>query len=137
MKPAKHPPIALPSNRKFGALFVAIFAIAAAYFYFFRSEGTTALVLAVLAALFAVTTMAAPSLLAPLNRLWFELGRLLGRIVSPLVLGSIYFLLITPVSLLTRLFGRDELLMKKREASTYWIDREPPGPAPDSFRNQF
>lgn len=136
MNPAKHSP-ALPSDRKFGGLFVAVFAIATAYFYFFKSAGTTALVFAVLAALFAVATIAAPTLLAPLNRLWFQLGLLLGKIVSPLVLGTIFFLVITPVSLISRLFGRDELLLRKRKASTYWIEREPPGPAPDSFRNQF
>jgi hypothetical protein len=136
MNPAQHS-VALPSNRKFGGLFTAIFAIAAAYFYFFAASGRVALVLAALAALFAVATIAAPSLLAPLNRLWFQLGLLLGKIVSPLVLGSIFFLLITPVSLISRLFGRDELKMKKRTVSSYWVEREPPGPAPESFRNQF
>ena len=136
MNPAQHS-VALPSNRKFGGLFTVMFAIAAAYLYFFESAGMAAQVLAALAALFAVATIAAPSLLAPLNRLWFQLGLLLGKIVSPLVLGSIFFLLITPVSLISRLFGRDELSMKKRAGSSYWVKREPPGPAPDSYKNQF
>lgn len=136
MNPAKHS-AALPSNRRFGALFSAIFAIAAGYLYFFKAAAMTALVLAALAVLFAAVTAAAPSLLAPLNRLWFQLGLLLGKIVSPLVLGAIFFLLITPVAMISRLLGRDELRMKKRAVASYWIDREPPGPAPESFRNQF
>ena len=136
MNQARHN-IALPSNRKFGGLFTAVFAIAAVYLYLFKSATTAALVLAALAASFGVVTLAAPRLLAPLNKLWFQLGLLLGKIVSPLVLGSIFFLLITPVSLISRAFGRDELLLKKRKVSSYWIDREPPGPEPASFRNQF
>lgn len=136
MNATKHT-IVLPSNRKFGGLFSAIFAVAAVYLYFFKAASTSALVLIALAALFAVVTITAPTLLAPLNRLWFQLGLLLGRIVSPLVLGGIFFLLITPASLLSRWLGRDELRMKKRAVATYWVNREPPGPAPESFRNQF
>lgn len=131
------PGIVLPSNRKFGGLFSAIFATAAAYLYFFKTANTAALVSLALAASFAVATLAAPAVLTPLNRLWFQLGLLLGKIVGPLVLGSIFFLLLTPVSLVVRAFGRDELRMKKRAVSSYWVDREPPGPAPESFQNQF
>ena len=93
--------------------------------------------LAIVAALFAVCAMAAPAVLAPLNRLWFRFGMLLGKIVSPVVLGVIFFLILTPVSIATRLFGRDALLMKKRDVESYWIDRTPAGPAPESFKNQF
>jgi Saxitoxin biosynthesis operon protein SxtJ len=136
MNASNETPLPLPSNRKFGALFVAVFAATSAYLHF-EYASRWALVWVAVAALLAVAAIAAPMLLTPLNRLWFELGRLLGKIVSPLVLGSIFFLVITPVALITRVFGRDELLMKKRRAATYWIDRDPPGPAADSFTRPF
>ncbi|MCP4635182.1 MAG: hypothetical protein GY848_01735 [Methyloversatilis sp.] len=88
-------------------------------------------------ALTAVVTLFAPRLLAPFNRVWYLLGELLGRIVSPIVMGVIFFGLITPVALFGRLRGRDELRMRRRTVSSHWIDRDPPGPAADSFKNQF
>jgi hypothetical protein len=73
----------------------------------------------------------------PLNKLWFGLGILLGKIISPIVLGIMFFILITPVALATRAFGRDELKLKKRNLNTYWVSRNPAGPAKDSFKNQY
>jgi hypothetical protein len=129
----------LPSERSFGLLFAALFAVLAGYGWFFKgwSLGIVLSLLA-LAAAFALCGFVAPKVLAPLNSLWFQLGQLLGKIVSPLVLGAIFFLILTPVSLLTRLFGRDELRLKRKALqSSYWLDRAPPGPEPDSFKNQF
>ena len=126
----------LPSNGTFGWFFAAVFATIAAYTYW--SGWTTAtLVTLIFAILFAITTLLAPKLLHPLNRLWYELGMLLGKIISPIVLGLIFFVLITPVSLITRLFGRDELKVKKRNVETYWIERSSPGPPSESFKNQY
>ena len=113
-----------------------VLAVLSVYAYW-KAASTWALALIGLAALFAIFTVFAPKLLAPFNRLWFGFGMLLGKIVSPVVLGMIYFLLITPVSLVTRLWGRDVLLMKKRAVISYWIDRNPTGPAPASFKKQF
>ena len=126
----------LPTNRKFGWFFAAVFSAVAAY-AFWRGWNTVSLVNLIAAILFAVATLLSPQLLAPLNRLWYALGMLLGKIVSPIVLGIIFLVLITPVSLVTRLFGRDELKMKKRSVATYWIDRSPPGPPSGSFKNQY
>ena len=68
-----------------------------------------------------------PTLLAPLNKLWFKLGLLLGRIVSPIVLGIVYFLWITPFALVMRLMGKKLLTLDfERDAKSYWIIREPP-----------
>jgi hypothetical protein len=125
----------LPSNRKFGALFALVFTGAAAYLYFEASSAWP--IATLLALLFAAAALIAPTLLAPLNRLWFRFGLLLGRVVSPLVLGLIFFAIITPVSLIARLAGRDALLMKKRKVASYWVARDPPGPEPGSLRNQF
>jgi hypothetical protein len=126
----------LPSNQKFGWFFAAVFALGGAY-CIWKNYPQRAIALFVLAAVFAALTLIAPKALAPLNRLWFGLGLLLGRIVSPIVLGLIFFVMITPVALVTRIFGRDELRLKKRQVTSYWINREPNGPAPESFKNQF
>jgi hypothetical protein len=128
--------VKLPSNLSFGWFFAAVFAVVAAY-AFWKTWATVALVALSLAVLFSAVTLLAPRLLAPLNRLWYGLGMLLGKIISPIVLGLIFFVLITPVSLVTRLFGRDELKMKKRSVESYWVDRSPPGPPSDSFKNQY
>src|SRR5690242_4104815 len=101
----------LPSNRKLAGLFCIVLTLTAASLYFKSSQ--TWRVAGLGALLFAVVGLAAPSLLAPLNRLWFRLGLLLGRITSPLVLGLLFFLLITPIALLARLYGRDALRLKK------------------------
>jgi len=129
-------PPKLPTNRKFGWFFAAVFAAVAAYAYW-GGWSTVSLVTLIAAILFAAATLLSPQSLAPLNRLWYGLGMLLGKIISPIVLGLIFFVLITPVSLVTRLFGRDELKMKKRNVESYWVDRSPPGPQSDSFKNQY
>ena len=126
----------LPTNRKFGWFFVAVFSAVSAY-AFWKGWSAVSSATLIVTILFAVATFLSPQLLAPLNRLWYALGILLGRIVSPIVLGLIFFVLITPVSLVTRLFGRDELKMKKRSVRSYWVDRSPPGPPSDSFKNQY
>lgn len=69
--------------------------------------------------------------------LWIKLGALMGRVVSPLVLGVIFFAMIAPLALVTRLCGRDELRLKRLKVHSYWIDRIPHGPSNDSFNNQF
>jgi hypothetical protein len=130
------PPPRLPTNQNFGWFFAAVFSAVAAYTYW-RGWSEVSLVTLMAAILFAVATLLSPQSLAPLNRLWYGLGMLLGKIISPIVLGLIFFVLITPVSLVTRLFARDELKMKKRSVESYWIDRSPPGPPSDSFKNQY
>jgi len=126
----------LPSNQKFGWFFAAIFAVGGAY-AIWKSSIFLASGLFVLSIIFAIVVVAVPALLAPLNKLWYRFGMLLGRIVSPVVLGILFFLLITPVGVFTRFFGRDVLLMKKRVVPSYWVERNPVGPPPDSFKNQF
>ncbi len=135
----KDQPQALPSERSFGLLFGVVFTFLAAYGWFFKGWPLAVLLcLVAVAAAFVLLGFVAPKILKPLNSLWFQLGLLLGKIVSPLVLGAIFFLLLTPVSLATRLFGRDELRLKRKASQTsYWLDRAPPGPKPDSFKNQF
>jgi hypothetical protein len=126
----------LPTNRKFGLFFAALFSMLAFYSYF-QTFIEIALLASILTILFTATAIKAPHLLSPLNHFWYELGLLLGKITSPIVLGIIFFLLITPISIISRLFGRDELKMKKKAVDSYWIYRNPSGPHPDSFKNQY
>ena len=127
----------LPSNRSFGLLFTVVFLIVAAYTWFKGFSQSWVQVWLVLAAVFLAFALLFPAVLSPLNKLWFRFGLLLGKVVSPVVLGILFFVVITPVAILMRIFGRDALLMKKRNVDSYWIDRNPPGPSATSFKDQF
>jgi hypothetical protein len=87
---------------------------------------------------FAAVAIWKPVLLAGLNRLWIKLGVLLGKIVSPIALGILFYGVLTPIGALVRLSGKDPLRLKLDPgAVSYWISRTPPGPPPDSMTNQF
>jgi hypothetical protein len=91
-----------------------------------------------IAAAFFVVSLASPGVLKPLNRLWMQLGRLLGRITTPIVTGLLFYLVFTPVGYLTRLLGKDPLRLKfDAQAPSYWQERLPPGPPPEDMANQF
>jgi hypothetical protein len=82
--------------------------------------------------------LAAPARLAPLNRAWTGLGLILFKVVNPVVLGLIYLTTIVPIGVFMRLTGRDLLDLKlDRQAASYWVVREPPGPPPDTMIRQF
>ncbi len=90
------------------------------------------------AAAFLAVSLGRPAVLGPLNRLWLGLGLLLQRIVSPVVLGFLFFLVVTPIGLLMRRLGKNPLRVGfDPRARTYWIERRPPGPAPDTMPRQF
>lgn len=126
-----------PSERRFGLLFTTVFAVAGVYAHLKGWSQTSVMSMTGLACLIALITLTAPKILAPFNRLWFELGQLMGRIVSPIVLGAIFFLILTPVALITRLFGRDELRLKRKAVDSYWIDRTNENSPAETFKNQF
>ena len=126
----------LPSNRNFGLFFTAVFVLGSVYAYRVLSTNLAFIFIAI-AALFAGGTFIVPKLLTPLNKAWYVLGTLLGRIVNPIVMGIIFYILITPVAVLMRLFGHDALKLKKQNVKSYWMERNPSGPQPDSFKNQF
>lgn len=93
---------------------------------------------AIAALLFALLAQWSPKLLEPLNRLWMALGLLLGRIMTPIVMGLIYFGVITPIAVLARWRGVDPLRRNfDRAAKTYWIERDPPGPDPTTMERQY
>jgi hypothetical protein len=127
---------ALPSNRSFGWTFTVFFVLVGVYGLW---RGGAALPwLLVLAAVTAIVTLTRDSWLTPLNRAWMAFGELMGRVVSPIVLGLIFFGVFTPFALVMRLFGRDAMCRKWDPAApSYWVKRDPPGPADGSYRNMF
>ena len=132
-----HSTPALPSNRSFGLLFTAVFAGLAGYGFFRSGPSVFAGIWLLASVLVAAVTHWAPQALTPLNKAWFRLGALMGRVVNPLVFGLMFFGVITPIGFVTRVFGRDVLRLKPRQVDSYWIDRVPTGPDPESFKNQF
>lgn len=127
--------IELPSNRKFGFFFTFVFAIAAAYF-FSVANITWVCVFVTAALIFLFITLIESNALLPLNKLWMCFGLLLGIIVSPVVLGVIFFGLFTPIAILMRLSGRDELRLKFSRKASHWITRSEPIKS-ESFKHQF
>ena len=127
--------IKLPSNRKFGFFFTFIFALAAVCFSLSTNIAWT-YAFTVVSLIFFVITLVKSEALLPLNKLWMRLGVLLGVIVSPIVLGVIFFGLFAPIATLMRLSGRDELRLKLKNKATHWIARREPIKA-QSFKNQF
>ena len=131
----KHTQVQLPSNRKFGFFFSSVFFILSAYFIYTQSQ-TIAQVMLLVASLFLIIALFKANLLLPLNKLWMQFGLILGRIISPVVLGIIFFGLITPYSVIIRMLGRDELHLKKAKNKSHWIHRSQDSPQTD-FKRQF
>ena len=127
--------IELPSNRKFGFFFTFVFAVTAAYFYN-STNMTWAYIFGAASLIFLVVTLVKDEILLPLNKLWMWFGLLLGIIVSPIVLGIIFFGLFTPIAFVMRLSGRDELRLKFSNKASHWISRSEPIKS-ESFKNQF
>jgi hypothetical protein len=125
------------SNKNFGLVFAGFFALLALSSYYFGHSGRWPYWLG-LSIVFAIVAYAAPQILAPLNRWWTKLGLLLHAIVSPVILGFIFFCCIVPIGFLMRQFANDPLRRRfEPEARSYWLVREPPGPAPESFKRQY
>ena len=127
----------LPSNKKFGLLFFGVFFALALYAYS-KNEATLVIgLLLLLSGFFLISSFFYQGLLSPLNKAWFLLGLALGKIVSPIVLGIIFFGLITPIALLARLLGRDELKLKRPKKGSYWSEPIGSNSDADSFKNQY
>src|SRR5262249_7371505 len=91
-----------------------------------------------LAGAFGLIALIRPQILHPFNRLWLALGRLLHKVVSPVVMGLVFFAAVTPTGWLMRLLGKDVLSLRRRpDLKTYWIKREPPRPGHETMKDQF
>ena len=128
--------IKLPSNRKFGFFFSSVFFFAGLYLYIL-DIAIAAYALISLCVLFIIVTLLNADLLLPFNKMWMRFGLLLGKIVSPIVLGFIFFGIFTPISLAFRLFGRDELRLQFKQKTSHWIPRVSPDTKKDVFKRQF
>lgn len=127
----------LPSERSFGLVFAAVFAVMGVWPLVRRWDHPRVWPL-VAAAVFAILAVGAPRVLRPLNVAWFWIGLLLHKIVSPLVMGAVFFFCMAPIGLLMRALGKRPLALDRDPAAvSYWITRDPPGPKPDTLRNQF
>ena len=126
--------IELPSNSKFGYFFSLIFLSAGIYFFIVNNYFSSNIFF-ILAFLLILVTSIKPKLLRPLNKAWMMIGFIIGKVISPIVLGIIFFALITPVGIVTRVFGRDELRIKHNTLKSHWKDRNESEIV--SFKNQF
>jgi hypothetical protein len=127
----------LGSNRKFGLAFGVVFAILGLWPLFHQADSPNWGLIALSTAILAVAHLR-PRWLTPLNLGWFKLGLALNRIAGPLVMAIMFFGAVVPLGWYLRRRGEDLLRLKmKPQAGTYWIEREPPSPAPDSMKKQF
>ena len=124
------------SDRGFGVIFAVVF-FAIGLFPLIDGAPPRGWALGIAAA-FLAAALARPALLAPFNRVWFQFGLLAQRVVNPLVMAVIYFVVVTPTGIAMRTLGKDPLRLKyDPDAQSYWIHRDPPGPERESMRNQF
>lgn len=129
-------PVKASSNRTFGSVFVAVFLIYA--FWPLVFGGVPRWWSLVAALLLALITVATPSLLTVPNRLWLRIGLLMHRVVNVVALAIIFYLVVTPTGLIMRALGKDLLRQRNSDSvESYWLPRDPPGPAPSSMSNQF
>lgn len=124
------------SERGFGLVFAGFFAVIA----LLPLVGGGAVrwwALGLAAALLGLA-LGMPAVLGPLNRLWFRFGLLLHKLTNPILMGLIFYFAVTPTALILRLMGKDLLRLRfEPGAESYWIERRPPGPEPETMRNQF
>ena len=114
--------IKLPSNRNFGVVFFIVFLIIALWPLLKQNE--IRIWSLIISFIFFVLGLINSKLLTPLNKLWFKFGILLGNIISPIVMGIVFFLVVTPTGLIMKLFRKDPMNLKKNKSDTYWIKKE-------------
>jgi hypothetical protein len=125
-----------PSDRSFGFVFSAFFVLVS--LAPLRKHQPMRLWALGIAVAFLVVGLLSPGVLKPLNSLWMQLGRLLGRVTTPIVTGLLFYLVFTPAGFLTRLLGKDPLRLNfDAQEPSYWQERRPPGPPPEDMANQF
>ena len=124
--------VTIGSNRSFGIVFSIVFLLIAIY-PLINSEGLRVWSL-IIAVIFLFLGLINSKILTPLNKLWFKFGILLGRILSPLIMGVIFFLVVTPIALIMRTIGKDLLNLKFNKDKSYWIKKAGPK---SKMKNQF
>ena len=120
------------SNRSFGVVFFIVFLIIS--FWPLLNGNDIRIWSLVISIIFLILVLINSKILTPLNKLWFKFGIFLGNIISPIVMGVIYFIVVTPIALILKVFNKDVLNLKKTKNSSYWINKEKYN---SSMKNQF
>jgi hypothetical protein len=124
--------IKVSSNKSFGLVFFVVFLLIALWPLSYNSEIRIWSFL--LSIIFLILGLLNSKILSPMNKIWFKFGLLLGKFVSPLVMGIIFFLVVTPIGLIMRILKKDLLSLKYNKNSTYWIEKNGPK---SKMKNQF
>ena len=124
--------IKISSNRSFGIVFFIVFILIALYPLINGQE--IRFWALIISAVFLILGLLKSKLLTPLNKLWFRFGIFLGKIISPIIMGFIFFLVVTPIGLIMRLLGKDVLNLKYNKERSYWIEKDGPK---SKMKNQF
>tara|TARA_B100001121_G_scaffold255196_1_gene232643 strand:- start:428 stop:811 length:384 start_codon:yes stop_codon:yes gene_type:complete len=124
--------IKISSNRSFGIVFFIVFILIALYPLLNGQE--IRFWALIISAVFLILGLLKSKLLTPLNKLWFRFGIFLGKIISPIIMGLIFFLVVTPIGLIMRLLGKDVLNLKYNKEKSYWIEKDGPK---SKMKNQF
>ena len=120
------------SNKSFGIVFFILFIIIG--FYPLLNDGYLRIWSIVVSIIFLILGLINAKILTPLNKVWFKFGIILGKIVSPIIMLLIFFLVVTPTGIIMRLFGKDLLNLKINKKKSYWIERAGPK---SKMKNQF
>ena len=124
--------IKISSNRSFGIVFFIVFILIA--FYPLINQGEIRIWSVLISLLFLILGIINSKILTPLNKVWFKFGIFLGKIISPIVMGLIFFLVVTPIAFLMRMLKKDLLNLKFSKNNSYWIEKTDPK---SSMKNQF
>ena len=124
--------VKIGSNRSFGIVFFTVFLVIAIYPLI--NNGELKLWSLIISLIFLFLGLINSKILNPLNKIWFRFGIFLGKVISPLIMGVIFFLVVTPTGLLMRLLNKDLLNLKFKKTSTYWIEKNQPK---SKMKNQF
>ena len=124
--------IKIGSNRGFGIVFFVVFLLIALYPLLKGSD--LRIWSLIISFIFLALGLAKSNLLTPLNKLWFKFGLFLGKIISPLIMGFIFFVVVTPIGIIMRLLGKDLLNLKYNKKKSYWIEKTGPK---SKMKNQF
>jgi hypothetical protein len=120
------------SNKSFGIVFFVVFLLIS--FYPLLNSESIRLWSLIVSTIFLILGILNSNLLSPLNKLWFKFGIFLGKIISPIIMGIIFFLVVTPIGLIMRLFGKDVLNLRYNDYKSYWIKKTGPK---NKMKNQF
>ena len=124
--------IKLPTNKNFGIVFFIVFLIIALFPLI--NDGSLRIWSLIVSTIFLFLGLINSKILTPLNKIWFKFGLLLGKMVSPLIMGIIFFLVVTPIAFIMRLIGKDLLNLKFNKYKSYWIEKTGPK---SNMKNQF